>query len=220
MKHKILLIGVFTILTVFACSRLALAQEKAFTPQELAQNDGKDGHAAFFAYKGKVYDVSTSSFWKLGEHFGLHAGVDLTDKMAGAPHGEEVLSKFPVVGTFGSVTSSPAPAVDSIPEKAPAASSTKHWYDAPIRIAGISIIGWTGILLGIVFVLNFATCFALPWGKLPLPWKGKRPGPDALDGAPVHLNFASIHKYFAWATVIVGIVHGVLGLLQLLGFYL
>lgn len=221
----------FTKLTLILCfvfigfglvtPQFSFAQEKVFTLTELATFDGKDGRAAYFAFKGKVYDVSNSSLWKLGEHFGVQAGKDLTGLMAGAPHGEEVMSKVPMVGSLqvagNSAQATEKPVANStvqVVESPRPNVSDKPWYANPLRPFGMSILGWTGLLLGIVFVLNFFTCFALPWSKLPLPWKGNKPGPDALDAAPVHMNFASIHKYFAWATVVLGIIHGILGFLQ------
>lgn len=71
-----------------------------FTKQELAAHDGKEGRTTYFAYKGKVYDVTNSEQWKNGEHYELLAGKDLTGMLGDAPHGDEVLTKFPVVGTF------------------------------------------------------------------------------------------------------------------------
>jgi predicted heme/steroid binding protein len=72
---------------------------KEFTGEELARYNGKNGKPAFIAYKGKVYDVSNSFLWKDGAHQVLHsAGVDLTDALEQAPHSEDVLKKFPVVG--------------------------------------------------------------------------------------------------------------------------
>lgn len=185
------------------------AQEKVFSASELATNDGLDGHRALFAYNGKVYDVTGSKSWKLGVHFGLHAGMDLTGMMAKAPHGEEVLARFPVVGTFASTT---PPVV--LVSTSSATANDRSWYDAPIRILGISILGWTGILLGITFLLNFATCFALPWSKFDLPWTGTRPGADALDSSGIHMKWTMLHKYFAWATLILGLIHGIIGFLQ------
>ena len=74
---------------------------KEFTEEELAQYNGKNGNPAYVAYKGKVYDVSTSFLWKGGEHQVFHnAGVDLTDALEQAPHGEDVLDKFTVVGVL------------------------------------------------------------------------------------------------------------------------
>jgi predicted heme/steroid binding protein len=72
---------------------------RAFTAEELAQYDGKDGAPAYIAYEGKVYDVSGSFLWRRGRHWVLHqAGADLTDRLASAPHGEDLLSRVPVIG--------------------------------------------------------------------------------------------------------------------------
>ena len=74
---------------------------REFRKEELALYNGKDGTPAYAAYKGIVYDVSDSFLWKNGEHEVLHhAGMDLTDVMEQAPHGGDVLDKFPVVGTM------------------------------------------------------------------------------------------------------------------------
>jgi len=74
---------------------------EVFTPQDLADYNGKDGKPAYVAYKGKVYDVSTSKLWKGGLHMRRHrAGTDLTTDMQAAPHMRDVLERFPVVGTL------------------------------------------------------------------------------------------------------------------------
>jgi predicted heme/steroid binding protein len=72
---------------------------KEFTEKELAQYDGRNGKPAYVGYKGKVYDVSSSFLWKDGRHQVLHsAGVDLTGALEQAPHGDDLLEKFPMVG--------------------------------------------------------------------------------------------------------------------------
>ncbi len=69
--------------------------------EDLKQFDGKAGHPAYFAYKGKVYDISGSKLWKNGTHLNRHhAGEDLTDFLSMAPHAEEVLQQCEVVGTL------------------------------------------------------------------------------------------------------------------------
>ena len=74
---------------------------KEFSKEELARYNGKDGRPAYAAYKGKVYDLSGSFLWNDGSHQVLHnAGVDLTNAMEQAPHGEDILEKFPLVGTL------------------------------------------------------------------------------------------------------------------------
>jgi predicted heme/steroid binding protein len=72
---------------------------RRFTRKELAQYHGKDGAPAFIAYEGKVYDVSRSFLWQDGRHQVLHmAGVDLTAGLDQAPHGADLLERFPVIG--------------------------------------------------------------------------------------------------------------------------
>lgn len=72
---------------------------KVFTKEELKEYNGKRGKPAYIAYKGKVYDVTESYLWEDGEHQSEHiAGRDLTIEIEDAPHGVEVLERFPVVG--------------------------------------------------------------------------------------------------------------------------
>lgn len=228
MRHSLVLI-IFTALVgvLGLMPSVAHAQSEATLPimsaTELSQFNGQNGNRAYFAYEGVVYDVTDSNSWQNGDHFGVFAGKDLTGQMGGAPHGTEVFEGFPKVATLAStsesseLTTSPAVTETQSPV---AASTQKKWYEGRIRIFGLSVLGWSGILMGVFFVLNFATCFALPWTKLPLPWKGNRPGPDTLDAAENSLRWGSFHKQFAWLTVIFGIIHGVLGFLQMLGYYL
>jgi predicted heme/steroid binding protein len=76
---------------------------KQFTAEELAKYDGRDGKPAYVGCEGKVYDVSASFLWKDGTHQVLHkAGVDLTAALEQAPHGADILKKFPVVGILHS----------------------------------------------------------------------------------------------------------------------
>ena len=76
---------------------------KEFTEKELAQYNGRNGKPAYIGYNGKVYNVSSSFLWKNGTHQVLHkAGEDLTAALEQAPHSEDVLKKFPVVGTLHS----------------------------------------------------------------------------------------------------------------------
>jgi len=64
--------------------------KKRLTLEDLSYFDGKEGRPAYFAYKGKVYDVSSSKPWKDGSHLKKHfAGNDLTEFLKTAPHGEE-----------------------------------------------------------------------------------------------------------------------------------
>jgi predicted heme/steroid binding protein len=70
-----------------------------FTREELAHFDGKKGVPAYFAYAGKVYDVSHSFLWRRGKHQARHlAGRVLDGELREAPHGEDLLERFPVIG--------------------------------------------------------------------------------------------------------------------------
>ena len=74
---------------------------RTFTREELSRYNGKNGTPAYIAFKGKVYDVSGSFLWRDGSHQVMHhAGEDLTDSLDQAPHGAELLERFPIVGTL------------------------------------------------------------------------------------------------------------------------
>jgi predicted heme/steroid binding protein len=77
---------------------MSMEQTKTFSVDELKNFNGKNGKPAYVAVKGKVYDVTESSFWLAGDHLGHGAGMDLTEEMEIAPHGEEVMEKMKVVG--------------------------------------------------------------------------------------------------------------------------
>lgn len=79
------------------------SKHKRFTLSELKEFDGKEGRPAYIAFKGKVYDISESVLWKDGWHQGVHlAGGDLTESIVNAPHNEEKLSQFKVIGELNS----------------------------------------------------------------------------------------------------------------------
>jgi predicted heme/steroid binding protein len=74
-------------------------EKRKFTLQELSKYNGRDGFPAYIAYDELVFDVSASFLWKEGKHQVIHsAGADLTGAIARAPHGIEMLDKFPIVG--------------------------------------------------------------------------------------------------------------------------
>ena len=74
---------------------------KEFDPKELSAYNGENGKPIYIAYQGKVYDVTQSKFWKGGLHMRRHyAGSNLTVDIQAAPHGTEVLEKYPQVGVL------------------------------------------------------------------------------------------------------------------------
>jgi len=72
---------------------------KEFDPESFAEFNGKAGGPIYIAHRGMVFDVSSSKFWKTGLHMKRHqAGKDLTTDIEAAPHGTEVLDRYPQVG--------------------------------------------------------------------------------------------------------------------------
>jgi predicted heme/steroid binding protein/uncharacterized membrane protein len=72
---------------------------KEFDSKFLSGFNGKDGKPAYIVHQGRVFDVSQSKFWKTGIHMKRHqAGSDLTAEIEAAPHGLEVLDRYPQVG--------------------------------------------------------------------------------------------------------------------------
>jgi len=81
--------------------------------EALSGFNGKDGHPVYIAHQGKIYDVSESKLWKTGSHMRRHqSGTDLTTDLQAAPHGPEVLERYPQVGVL---ETEEAPAVDIPP---------------------------------------------------------------------------------------------------------
>jgi 2-oxoglutarate/2-oxoacid ferredoxin oxidoreductase subunit beta len=72
---------------------------KSFTLEELQRFDGMEGRPIYIAYKGKIYDISKSPLFQGEKRMRCHvAGKDLTKDIEIAPHGEDLVFKFQVVG--------------------------------------------------------------------------------------------------------------------------
>ena len=73
---------------------------KEFTAEDLLSFNGKEGKLTYVAFQGKVYDVTKSPLWTKGLHMNRHsAAKDLAGEIAAAPHGPEVLERYPQIGT-------------------------------------------------------------------------------------------------------------------------
>jgi predicted heme/steroid binding protein/uncharacterized membrane protein len=74
---------------------------KSFDPETLSSCDGRDGRPVYIAHRGRVFDVSESKLWRGGLHMKRHhAGGDLTTDLSAAPHGEEMLQRYPQIGAM------------------------------------------------------------------------------------------------------------------------
>lgn len=76
---------------------------KQISKAQLALRNGQDKPEVWIAYKGFVYDVTTSRLWRSGKHYEHWAGQDLTDELQDAPHTEQVFEKFKIIGTLQSM---------------------------------------------------------------------------------------------------------------------
>ncbi len=80
-------------------SPVAVCLSKEMTQEQLSAFYGKEGRPAYIAYKGIIYDITSSRLWKNGQHMMKHhAGTDLTDMLRNAPHGEDKVLAMPQVG--------------------------------------------------------------------------------------------------------------------------
>jgi predicted heme/steroid binding protein len=69
-----------------------------YTNSELSLRNGIHLPDIWVAYKGKIYDVTSSKLFAGGKHYRHSAGMDLTREMEDAPHIDEVFDKFKQVG--------------------------------------------------------------------------------------------------------------------------
>lgn len=78
-----------------------MEQLRKFSREDLRSFNGENGRPIYIAHGGKVYDVSASKMWRGGMHMKLHsAGQDLSTEIKDAPHGVEVLDRYPQVGVL------------------------------------------------------------------------------------------------------------------------
>ncbi|MDO8578159.1 MAG: response regulator [Dehalococcoidales bacterium] len=149
----------------YAIARRA-GRETAFSVEELAGSDGKEGRAAYVAFKGQVFDATGSRRWKEGLHSAKHrAGIDLTEAILPAPHGEEVMARLPIVGFLALKETAQHKLFRKIDSLKPH-TSLVHLTVAYTVVAPFSFAAW--ILLG-KSIFDQITLYLLLLGLVTLP---------------------------------------------------
>lgn len=77
-----------------------MSELREITRAQLALRNGQDKPEVWIAYKGLVYEVTSSRLWRNGKHYEHWAGQDLTDELKDAPHTEQVFEKFIPIGVL------------------------------------------------------------------------------------------------------------------------
>jgi arsenite oxidase small subunit len=152
------------------------AQSKSFSKDELKKFDGKEGRPFYIAFKGKIYDLSNSKLWAQGTHMGVHtSNEDLEETIKHAPHDEEMLERFTVLGTLTEQPPQrPSPLVAAekkvtgLPAEQPAPASMMDRRDF-LKLAAIG--GGTVTLIALASALKAATFIptvtsTLAWPKI------------------------------------------------------
>ena len=106
---------------------------KKISPEDLKKFDGTNGQPLYIVYKDKVYDLSSSKLWLQGKHMGTHLRTDdLTEAIKAAPHGEDNVFRYPLVGEFtGAILPAPPqPALNML---------SKPKDERPFLIAGVDL---------------------------------------------------------------------------------
>lgn len=100
-----LILGLFCGLGILysVSSIAATAALPSFNATTLKAYNGQQGHKAYVALNGKVYDVSSVPEWANGKHYkGMVAGTDLTPNISRSPHGAGIVTELGLkpIGTY------------------------------------------------------------------------------------------------------------------------
>ncbi len=96
---------------------MSKSKPKKFTDEDLKQFNGQNNNPTYIVFKGKVYDLTASKLWAGGVHMGMHSlSENLGEAIKGAPHGEDNVYRYPLVGELVKPVQTPmAPAIEEKP---------------------------------------------------------------------------------------------------------
>lgn len=188
------------LLIVLLGYRPASAQKTSCYTREQVASAVTTQNKCLTIYNGGVYDFTAAKKWDLTGHVGKHLCGKEYDKesIEQGPHPLAVIEPFKVGSLCGT---------DSTPSQP---FPSKGVGILPKRILGMSWLVFSAYLSLVFFVLNFLTCYAMPWATVKEPWKGDRPGKDKDDllGA---FPLTHMHKIWAWLAIFTLTLHGLIG---------
>ncbi len=194
-----------------------LPKVDCYTTREVAREVGVGRCLVIF--DGGVYNVTEGNKWSPEGHVGQHAcgGVYISDTIEQGPHLAEVMKQFYVAPICGeeetAMEVSPIRGEREIADGEVGQSDSevlRRWSKRPFGLNGWRV--FFAYLSGIFFILNFATCYAMPWARHGAPWAGEKPGEDDKDQIG-HFPLTHWHPWFAWGSVLFLGLHGILGFL-------
>lgn len=147
-------------------------------------------------FGGGVYDFTVAKKWDLSGHVGKHLCGKEYDQQTieKGPHKLEVIDKFYLTNVCGEEA-----------VRAPVKERPKiNWLT---KVNWRLVSAYASLIF---FLLNFLTCYAMPWSRVRQPWEGEVPGHDRKDPLG-RFPLTYWHKYFAWLAIFTLSLHGALG---------
>ena len=90
---------------------------KEIDSETLSKANGENEKPVYVAHGGRVFDLSGSKLWKGGVHMQRHhAGADLTSDIQAAPHGPDMLERYPQVAVLKGEPTTDAATDRAVPE--------------------------------------------------------------------------------------------------------
>jgi predicted heme/steroid binding protein len=222
----VLLTFSFSSITYFKTSSSVKAQEELLIKKDDVCRTMKEVEESvqlgkcWVVYNDEIFDVTDGEKWSVAGHFEHFCGKKYDQKaIENGPHGVSVLDDFRLAPLCGNSEAEIDQNViknteTSIKEEV---SKDEEFYwriEKPLGLKGWRVL--FAYLSGIFFILNFATCYAMPWARIRIPWGGKQRGRDKNESVGKY-PLTYWHSWFAWGAVFSFTVHAVLGFLCLWG---
>lgn len=189
--------------------------EEDCIPREQVEQAAQTEQKCLVIVEGSVYDVTQGKRWDLAGHnveggpypCGQEYSAEEIEK---GPHPASVMDKFRSAPLCQVESPAEPPVAEAAAKPPPSPTTTQLISQLSYCLFGMGLFRLSAYLSLVAFLLNFLTCYAMPWARIRQPWEGERPGEDPKDQAG-HFPLTHWHKYFAWAAIFFLSLHGFLG---------